>query len=123
MFGVVVLFLSARQISLTPSFNNPIIVINVFFCMVALVLSSVMHMIYRKIITTPADVRSALQKYQAFCVTRWAIIEGGALLSAVVTLVTKNILPVCFFIVCLVFLIYRYPSQQEFISLTKNQEK
>jgi len=90
-------------------------------CVLTLAVSSGIHPMYRRMLAPPADIRSALQRHQAFCLVRWATIEGGALFSAVVTLVTKNVLPLGLFVISLAMLIYRYPSQKEFLSLTQSE--
>lgn len=118
MFGGVVLMISGKGISMTPSFRNPIILIAAVFCVLTLAVSSGIHLIYRRIAAPASSIRSALQKYQVFCMVRWAVIEGGALFSAVVALITKNVLPIGLFVISLAMLISRYPSQKEFVSLS-----
>jgi len=116
MFGGVVLILTTKQFSFTPSYTNPIILIACLGCIGSLALSFTVFPICRKL-KAPGSVSSALQRYQTFCLIRWSMIEGGALLSGVTMFVTRNVLSVVFFVISAAFLIYRYPSQKEFVGL------
>ncbi|MDD4871304.1 MAG: hypothetical protein PHR77_12155 [Kiritimatiellae bacterium] len=122
MFGGVALLISAEQMSFTPSFSNPIILIAVFFCITTIGLSFSIAPFYRKVTPTPTSPRSALQQYQIMCLMRWAVIEAGALFSGIAFIVTRNILPICLFAISVAFLIYRYPSQKEFIEFTEDKK-
>jgi len=121
MFCGVALFITGKQMSFMPDFGNPVIIVALLGCIITIGLSFVVPVIYRKVTPLPADIRAALQHYQAFCMVRWAVIEGGALFSGLVILLTKNVLPLGFFVISTSFLIYRYPSQKEFIAVTEKR--
>ena len=115
-FGGVVLVLSHGRLSLASATRSPIFVVAALVCAGSLCLASVVPVFYRKAVPAPKDVHSALRQYQACCLVRWALIEGGALFAAVAALVTRNILPLGLFAICLVMLACRYPSQREFVA-------
>ena len=117
IFGGVTLIITGKDLSLTPSFENPMTWVAVIVCVLTLAVSAVVHLAYPKAGAT-TDIAASLQKYLAFCLVRWAIIEGGALFLAVATLLTRNVLPIGLFAVSLAMLIFRHPSPKEFLSLT-----
>lgn len=116
LFGCITILLNFDKISLTPAFDNLVIIITGVFCIGSIGLSLVIPTIFTKVTPLPADSRSALMQYQVCSMMRWAVIEGSALFSCVVTLLTTNILSICFFAVSTALLIYRYPSEKEFLA-------
>jgi len=118
MFGLVVLILYGKEMSVTPCLRNPVTLVALFLCLSTLSVASTVHLFYRKVGPAPAAVGAALQKYQTFCLVRWSVIEGGALFSAVAALVTRNVLPFGLFVVSVAVLLYLYPSRKEFLSLS-----
>ena len=120
MFGTATLVITARQISFKPLFN-PLTMTAVALCLAAVVFSYVVAYFYRKFSAPPATINAALHQYQTFCILRWAVIEGGVLFAGVTMLVAKNILPILVFIVSAAFLLSRYPSQNEFMSVTRTR--
>ena len=121
MFGGVAVLVSAKQMSFTPDFSNPVIWVAVLGCIITIGLSFLMFPIYRKASPAPASPSTALRQYQVMCLMRWAVIEGGALFSAVVFIISKNILPLGLLAASVVYLISRYPSQKEFIEVTEKR--
>ena len=122
MFGGITLVVAGREMSLTPSYSNLLIIMAGLNCLATIGLSFVIPFIHRKITAAPTTVSLALQRYQTFCLIRWAVIEGGALFACVVILLTKNILPIILFAISATFLIYRYPSRKEFVAVTENKQ-
>jgi len=121
LFGGVSLFISAKELSFTPAVDSPIIWAAILCCITTIGLSLAMVPIYLKISATPENIRSAIQQYQTFCILRWAIVEGGALFSGMTIILTKNILPICLFVLLVSLLIYFYPSKKEFIALSEEK--
>jgi len=119
LFGLIALIISFKQLSFTPALDNPLVWIAGLGCIGSIVVALLMFPVYRRITPAPDNVRSALQHYQAFCLMRWAVIEGGALFSAIVFIITKNILPLGLFIASVILLICFYPSRKQFITVTK----
>jgi len=122
LFGVIALVISARQMSLTPALNNPLIAVSGLGCIISIGASFLTFSIFRRNTAAPANIRSAIQQYQAYCLTRWAVIEGGALFSAVVFIITKNVLPLGLFLISTLFLLSRYPSLKEFLAFTGDRK-
>ena len=118
MFGTVTLVITARQVSFNPLYNW-LTITAIVTCLAAIVFSYVVAYFYTKYSPTPETINAALHQYQTFCILRWAVIEGGVLFAAVAMLVAKNIVPILVFFVSAAFLLSRYPSQKEFMSVTR----
>ena len=116
MFGVVALFVVHGRMSSAPSLRNPLCLVAAVLCAATLLASSLIRPPRAKTIS-PVDAGAALGKYQAFCLTRAALIEGGALFSAVAMIVTGNVMPAVLLAVSTAALVLRRPSEDEFSSL------
>ena len=123
MFACIVILSNFKKISLTPAFDNPIAIVTSIFCIGSIGLSLAIPVIFTRIASLPKDARSALMQYQVFCITRWAVIEGGALFCCIVTFMTSNTLAVLFLVILTALLIYRYPSQKEFVALMEKRKQ
>ena len=117
LFGGVVFHLTRGSMTFTPEFGEPMSLAAVAACVITLLLSSVMRPRSGSAGASQPSVQSALQKYQVFFLMRAALIEGGALFSAAVTLVSRNILPAALFVISALALASRRPSESEFDSL------
>lgn len=122
LFGGVLCIIMGKEISLRPDYRNPIILAAGIFCLGSLAASFFLRP-SRKRNIVPPDGRHFRPNYQAFCLLRWGVIEGGALFAAVATLVTKNVLPLVLFGACLALLAYRVPSREEYDSLRERIER
>jgi hypothetical protein len=118
IFGVVVVVLIRSRMTFEIAFQNPIVVVAVGLAAANIVVASALHRFFFRVGGVPANVGAAVQKYQAFVLVRAAAIEGAALFSAVVTLITCNVLPACLLVLCVGVLIVYRPSQREFVALT-----
>jgi hypothetical protein len=121
LFGGVVLLQARSRMTFAPDFRNPIILVACVMAVGTILASSVAHSILFRAGTLPKDVLAAVRRYQVFVLIRAAIIEGGALTSAVAALVTANIVPFGAMVLCALTLILRRPSQQEFVRLIKSE--
>jgi len=119
IFGLVVLFIIHAKMSFVPAYQNPVILVAAVLVAGNLAVASALHKFFFKVSGLPTDAGAAVQKYQVFFLMRAALVEGAALFSAVVTLITCNILPVCLLAVCAGALAFYRPSQQEFVDLMR----
>jgi len=117
MFGAVGLMIMKGRMTFDFALRNPISVFAGAMALAGLALAFSLKGMMMKPGDRPADPGVALQKYQVFVLIRAALVEGGALFSAVAVLVTCNILPACLFVVCAVVLVAFRPTQQEFTDL------
>ena len=120
MFGGVMIVISHKQLT-TKVTPDPMLIVAGAMCIASLAGSLVVRQLLKKGGVVPADPNSILIKYQTICLVQWALIEGAALFSAVVTLLTKNTLAAVFFVICIAFLAFRRPSEQEFLTLFANR--
>ena len=120
LFGLVVFILIRSKMTYDLQFQNPMIIVAVAVAAVNIAVASALHKVFLKFSGIPADVGAAAQKYQVFVLMRAAFIEGAALLSAVVTLVTCNVVPACLLALCAGALAVYRPSEQEFDDLLRN---
>lgn len=121
MFGFVAVLISYKTLSLRPDLANPVIWVASLGCILSIAISFLVFPMYRKMTPTPTNVRSAFQHYQTVCIIRWATIEGGALFSAVIFIISKNIIPLGLLVISVAYLASRYPSQKEFIEVTEKK--
>ena len=119
IFGLVVLVIIHAKMSFVPTYQNPVVLVAVVLVAGNLAVASVLHKFFFKVSGPPTDAGAAVQKYQVFFLMRAALVEGAALFSAVVTLITCNILPMCLLAVCAGALVFYRPSQQEFVDLMR----
>ena len=119
IFGLVVLVIIHGKMSFAPTPLNPMIIVVGVLVAGNLLVASALHRIFFKVSGLPTNAEDAVQKYQVFVLIRAALIEGAALFSAVVTLITCNVLPLCLLAVCAGALAFYCPSQQEFIDLMR----
>lgn len=117
MFGAVVLVITKGRMTLELAFGNPMLLVAAVAAMGSIALACALKGIVVKSGGNPAVPGAALQKYQVFVLMRAAVIEGGALFSAVATLISLNVLPACLFAVCAVVLIFFRPTEREFIDV------
>jgi hypothetical protein len=117
MFGLVVFIITKDRMTFDLAFRNTV---TVFACVVAVIsvgVASQLSGMVRKAGRQQTDFDAVWPKYMVFVLMRAAIIEGGALFSAVAVMLTGNILPWIPFAVCAVALAVFRPTQQEFIEL------
>jgi hypothetical protein len=119
LFGLVVLVIIRGKMVFTPDYQNPLVLVAAMLVAGNLSVASALHKFFFKASGLPADAGAAMQKYQLFFLMRAAVIEGAALFSAVVTLITCNILPACLLAITAGALAFYRPSQQEFVDLMR----
>jgi hypothetical protein len=120
LFGLVVLVLVRSKMTFVLALQNPMVIVAGVLAVSNVAGASVLHRIVFRFAGGPADVETALRKYQVFVLMRAAVIEGAALFCAVVTLITANVLPAILVLLCAGALAFYRPSQQEFVSLLRN---
>jgi len=119
IFGLVVLVIIHGKMGFVPAYQNPVVLVVAVLFAGNLAVASALHKFFFKVSGFPADAGAAVQKYQVFFLMRAALIEGAALFSAVVTMITCNILPACLLALCAGALAFYRPSQQEFVGLMR----
>ena len=112
-FGSFVLFYSRKEFSFDISFRNPLIIVSALMSTVTIIASLLMKMPRVTLPGTPPDIHVVLSRYQVFFLMRASTVEGGALFSGVITLVTHNVVPAAFFLASAVTLALSRPSQRE----------
>ncbi|MEI6808563.1 MAG: hypothetical protein WCN95_07555 [bacterium] len=121
MFSGVVILQSYGKMTFAPAFQNPMVFVAAIVTASGIGVSFLIAGLFAKASPMPADGAAAIQKYQTLCLVRAATIEGPALFSAVVTLITANILPAGLLVLCVVTLIIHCPSEGEFKRLTSQR--
>lgn len=119
IFGLVVLVIIHGKMGFAPAYRNPVVLVAAVLVAGNLAVASALHRVFFKVTGRPVDAGAAVQKYQVFFLMRAALIEGAALFSAVVTMITCNILPACLLALCAGALAYYRPSQREFVGLMR----
>ncbi|MEI7902358.1 MAG: hypothetical protein WCK89_19075 [bacterium] len=120
LFGLVVFLLTRGKMTYDISFQNPMFVVAGALTLGNIAAGAALSRIYFKSAGFPAEIGSALQKYQVFVLIRASLIEGAAMFAAVITLVTCNVLPACLLALCAGALAFFRPSQREFVGLMRN---
>lgn len=117
LFGAIVIGLTRSRMDFGIAFHNPFFIIACLFAATNISIASSLRKLFFRVNAKPSDLESALRKYQVFVLIRAALIEGAALFSAVVTLLTCTILPVFILILCAMVLIIYRPSEKDFLAL------
>ena len=123
MFGFVVFIVTRGKMSFSPALNLPIVIVSIVAAATAVLSATLLHKVYFRASPAPADAQGAVQRYQTFFLMRAAMIEGGALFSAVATLISSNIVPAGMFVLCAVALAVNRPTEREFISTTGTTQR
>jgi len=117
LFGLVVILLIYNKMTFDLAYQNPVFIVAGGLAAINIAAASALHKIFFKGNGLPPDIGAAVQKYQVFILIRVALIEGAALFSAVVTLITYNVLALCLLALCAGALAVYRPSQREFSAL------
>lgn len=117
-FGSFVIFYARQQFSFEISFRNPLVIVSALLSTVTIIVPLLWRMPRVSLPGTQPDIHAVLNRYQVFFLMRASIIEGGALFSGVITLVTHNVVPAVFFLASAVTLALLGPSQHDLISLS-----
>ncbi len=115
MFGGVVMFSSHNR--MTTEFSNPVLLIAAMMCVGTIVVANIVRRVMPGSRPMPTDPASLIRKYQVICLVQWALLEGGGLFAAVVTMLTGSYFSVGILLVCIAALAYRRPSERDFLSM------
>lgn len=120
--GLVIVLLVHKNMTIAPPEEAVVmLVVNVVIWFGSLCASVAIGFLWRKFNSPPATPRAAFRQYQSFCLTRWGLIESGAMISAVMILMTRNVVPVGYLAISLAVLLYRRPSLKELSSFSERK--
>ncbi len=123
MFVFVVVILTKDKLSAVPEFSNPIFLAASVLAVVSVAVASSIHKIAFRPAAGNTNLRAAMDKYQGFVLVRAALVEGGALFSTVVILVTRNAWAFLPMLLCAAALAWFRPSRGEFERLTRSSNR
>ncbi len=119
LFGIVLWLVARKPLRVDLDLANPVSLIAGVVALVTFGVAQQMDRLFLHFVPPPVDMDTALQKYQVFFLVRAALLDGGALFPAVAVLLTSQLLPALFFLLCAVGLLVHRPSEREFASLMR----
>ena len=119
MLGIMIPFITFKDWSFKPDLTNPLVIMSVAACGITLACAFGMRSVSGKFMLAQTAKKSMAQRYQSFCLVRWAVIEGGAMFSGLSALVSSNVSPIVMFCLSAAVMAYFYPSDKELKELTE----
>jgi len=98
--------------------SNPIVLVAAMMSLGSMTASLVLRKVMQQNGSMPTDPNGVFARYQVICLVQWTMIEGGALFTAVATLLTKSGLAFAFFVTSWAFLAFRRPSAQDLLAMS-----
>jgi len=115
IFGAVALAVARTRLTFELALQNPLIVIAALLTASNLAAAAALPRIFFRPGGAPADLEAAGRKYQTLCLVRSALLEGAALLAAVVMLLTGNVIAAGLYGLCALALVRFRPQLRELL--------
>ena len=123
-FMIIVFYLAADSFFFSPDLSDPLSLVLLIICLVAIMSSYIYSRNTIKKIETNDTIMNKFSVYHSGLIIRLAIGEGLALITIVVMLFTSNLFNIIFFFIALLLMLSYYPTPERIgkeINLTQSE--